>query len=81
MMKTEQFLVPGVSCQHCVHAVTSEVSKLAGVQQERTISDAFDQTTTNTLVEGDEARVRQAFRNMAAIAACSGGVTSSSSPV
>jgi copper ion binding protein len=32
-MKTEQFLVPGVSCQHCVHAVTSEVSKLAGVQQ------------------------------------------------
>jgi copper chaperone len=33
MMKTEQFLVPGVSCQHCVHAVTSEVSKLAGVQQ------------------------------------------------
>ena len=32
-MKTEQFLVPGVSCQHCVHAVTSEVSKLAGVEQ------------------------------------------------
>jgi copper chaperone len=32
-MKTEQYLVPGVSCQHCVHAVTSEVSKLAGVQQ------------------------------------------------
>jgi copper chaperone len=32
-MKTEQFLVPGVSCQHCVHAVTSEVSKLPGVQQ------------------------------------------------
>jgi copper chaperone len=31
-MKTEQFLVPGVSCQHCVHAVKTEVSKLAGVQ-------------------------------------------------
>ena len=30
-MKTEKFLVPGVSCQHCVHAVTSEVGKLAGV--------------------------------------------------
>lgn len=32
-MKTEQFLVPGVSCQHCVNAVTSEVSKLSGVQR------------------------------------------------
>jgi copper chaperone len=31
-MKTEQFLVPGVSCQHCVSAVKSEVGKLAGVQ-------------------------------------------------
>lgn len=30
-MKTEKFLVPGVSCQHCVHAVTSEVGKLDGV--------------------------------------------------
>ncbi|GAB4432561.1 MAG: heavy metal-associated domain-containing protein [Chloroflexi bacterium OHK40] len=32
-MKSEQYLVPGVSCQHCVHAVTSEVSKLEGVQR------------------------------------------------
>lgn len=32
-MKTEQFLVPGVSCQHCINAVTSEVSKLSGVQR------------------------------------------------
>lgn len=31
-MKTEQFIVPGVSCQHCVAAVTSEVGKLAGVK-------------------------------------------------
>ncbi|HMQ32207.1 MAG TPA: heavy-metal-associated domain-containing protein [Chloroflexaceae bacterium] len=30
-MKTEQFHVPGVSCQHCVRAVTAEVGKLAGV--------------------------------------------------
>lgn len=30
-MKTEKFLVPAVSCQHCVRAVTSEVSKVAGV--------------------------------------------------
>lgn len=32
-MTTEQFLVPGVSCQHCVSAVTKEVSGLAGVKQ------------------------------------------------
>ncbi len=30
-MQTEKYLVPGVSCQHCVRAVTAEVSKLAGV--------------------------------------------------
>lgn len=32
-MKTEKFLVPGVSCQHCVRAVTSEVSKIVGVSE------------------------------------------------
>lgn len=31
-MKTEQYLVPGVSCQHCVQAVTSEVGQLVGVK-------------------------------------------------
>jgi copper ion binding protein len=30
-MQAEQFVVPAVSCQHCVHAVTTEVSKLSGV--------------------------------------------------
>lgn len=30
-MTTERFLVPGVSCQHCVNAVTQEVSALNGV--------------------------------------------------
>jgi copper ion binding protein len=32
-MTTEQFMVPGVSCQHCVRAVTEEVTTLAGVQK------------------------------------------------
>jgi copper ion binding protein len=32
-MTTEQFRVPGVSCQHCVNAVTQEVSALSGVQE------------------------------------------------
>lgn len=32
-MITEQFVVPGVSCQHCVSAVSKEVGALAGVQR------------------------------------------------
>ena len=32
-MKIDQYRVPGVSCQHCVAAVTSEVGKLAGVER------------------------------------------------
>jgi copper chaperone len=32
-MTTEKFLVPGVSCQHCVNAVNKEVSALSGVQR------------------------------------------------
>lgn len=30
-MITEKFLVPAVSCQHCVKAVNTEVSALSGV--------------------------------------------------
>lgn len=32
-MATDQFRVPGVSCEHCVRAITEEVSVLPGVQQ------------------------------------------------
>ncbi len=32
-MVTEQFRVPGMSCQHCVNAVRKEVGALAGVSQ------------------------------------------------
>lgn len=31
-MTTEQFRVPDISCQHCINAITKEVSALAGVQ-------------------------------------------------
>ncbi len=30
-MTTEQFTVPGISCQHCINAVTKEVSAIDGV--------------------------------------------------
>jgi copper chaperone len=32
-MTTEQFRVPEISCQHCVNAITKEVTALAGVQK------------------------------------------------
>jgi copper ion binding protein len=32
-MAIEQFLVPEVSCQHCVKAITEEVNTIKGVQQ------------------------------------------------
>jgi copper chaperone CopZ len=32
-MTTDQFRVPGVSCDHCARAITEEVSVLPGVQQ------------------------------------------------
>jgi copper ion binding protein len=32
-MTTERFQVPEVSCQHCVNAITKEVSALPGVQR------------------------------------------------
>ena len=32
-MTIDQFRVPGVSCDHCVRAITEEVSVLPGVQQ------------------------------------------------
>ena len=30
-MQTDRYTGPAISCQHCVRAVTSEVSRLAGV--------------------------------------------------
>jgi copper ion binding protein len=32
-MITERFQVPGISCQHCVNAITKEVSAVPGVQK------------------------------------------------
>lgn len=32
-MITEKFIVPAVSCQHCVKAVNTEVSAISGVQK------------------------------------------------
>ena len=39
-MTTEQFQVPGISCQHCVNAITQEVAALPGVQQVQVALDS-----------------------------------------
>jgi copper chaperone len=39
-MITERFEVPGVSCQHCVNAITKEVTALAGVEQVQVALDS-----------------------------------------
>jgi copper ion binding protein len=56
-MIVEQFRVPGVSCQHCVHAVTQEVGAINGVQRvqvnldTKTVTvDHSEQVTTAALV-------------------------------
>lgn len=39
-MTTDQFRVPDISCQHCVNAITKEVTALAGVQRVQVNLDA-----------------------------------------
>ena len=56
-MTTEQFRVPDVSCQHCVNAITQEVSALPGVQRvqvaldEKTVTvEHSEQVTTDAII-------------------------------
>lgn len=41
-MTTQRFQVPEVSCQHCVNAITKEVSAIPGVQR---VQVALDEKT------------------------------------
>ncbi len=56
-MTIERFQVPDISCQHCVNAITKEVSALSGVEQvqvdlaEKLVTVAHsDQITTESIV-------------------------------
>ena len=56
-MTTELFRVPDVSCQHCVNAITQEVSALPGVQRvqvaldEKTVTvEHSEQVTTDAII-------------------------------
>ena len=46
---TTEFSVPEVSCQHCVQAITAEVSRLPGVQNVK-----VDLGSKRVRVEADE---------------------------
>jgi copper chaperone len=54
-MTTERFQVPGVSCQHCVNAITREVSTLPGVQR---VQVALDHKTV-TVEHGEQVNTDQ----------------------
>jgi copper chaperone len=47
-METIRYTVPGMSCEHCRHAVSEEVSKVEGVAQVE-----VDLDTKLVLVHGD----------------------------
>lgn len=47
-MATKTFVVPNISCGHCVHTVESELAEVAGVQ-----SVKADQTTKQVTVAFD----------------------------
>ncbi len=54
---TKEFTVPTISCQHCVNAITKEVSNLDGVQNvkidlgsKRVSVQANDQVSTEAIV-------------------------------
>ena len=47
-MTTTQFHVPDISCQHCINAITREVSALAGVQSVQVTLDDKRVTVAHT---------------------------------
>jgi copper chaperone CopZ len=60
-MNTEQltYSVPGVSCEHCVIAITDEVQKIAGARTVEVDLDAKRVTVTGSGL--DEAAIRAAI--------------------
>ncbi len=47
-MKTVTYTIPNISCNHCVHTITSEVSELAGV-----VNVKADKDTKQTVITFD----------------------------
>ena len=58
-MVTRVYAVEGMSCDHCVHAVTGEVTKVAGVSD--VVVDLAANTVTVTSAALDDAAIRAAI--------------------
>jgi copper chaperone len=58
-MNTEVFKVEGMSCEHCVNAITGEVNKLSGIEQ--VIVDLKANTVTITADPVDRSAVEAAI--------------------
>jgi len=43
-MSTVTYQIPGISCNHCVHTITMEVSDLEGVQSVEAFADTKEAT-------------------------------------
>jgi copper ion binding protein len=56
-MATRQFRVPGISCDHCVKAITGELSNLEGIKRvhvsipdHKVIVEHTDQLTNDAII-------------------------------
>jgi copper chaperone CopZ len=59
MKQTSVYRVPGMSCDHCVHAVEAELARVAGV--EAASADLATKRVTVTGTALDEAALRAAI--------------------
>ena len=57
-MTTRTYTVPGMSCDHCRHAIETEVTKLAGVD---TVGVVLEQKLVRVEGDASEADVRTAI--------------------
>jgi copper chaperone CopZ len=62
-MTTTTYKVTGMTCEHCVHAVTTEVSALDGVStvQVQLVPDGVSTVTVTSAAELPEAEVSAAL--------------------
>ena len=58
-METRKFVVPNISCGHCVHTIQNELGDLAGVKQVKA-----DQQTKEVVVEWESPATWAQIQNL-----------------
>ncbi len=57
-MKIVTFTIPGITCNHCIHTITSEISEIDGVQKvtaeidSKQVEITFDNPATEEQIIG-----------------------------